>query len=355
MSEPVYAIIGCGNISRFHFEGLLAAGARIARIVDVNEKAAAPWAARTGAAFSADYREAIADPAVTVVSVLTSARFHREICLAALAAGKDVICEKTMANDAAEALEIRAAARAAAASAAAGGAPGPIFFTAFMKRFFPATEMAVRLLPKLGRIFSATARAYQNWGGDYFSMTDAGPYDWVLQSYGGAGVKCAGSHMLDLIMHLLGRPASLLSSVDYIPGSAFDRKATAILEYANGSTVSFETAIHALSKIGYERNGWDEWIEITGSEGRLRLSTVMWDHPENNGALLEHYAEATGTWTEYRFPAVDPFKLEMAAFHGALRERRALGCDADAGAAVDLVIDAIGRSSKAGTRVDLDL
>lgn len=362
MSEPVYAIVGCGNISRFHFEGLIAVGARIARVVDVNEKAAAPWAARTGARYSEDYRDAMADPEVTVVSVLTGSRYHRDICLAALAAGKDVICEKTMANDAAEALEIRSAARAAAARAAAAraaaegaAAAGGIFLTAFMKRFFPATEKAVELLPRLGRIFSAQARAYQNWGGDFFSMTDASPYAYVLRSYGGAVVKCAGSHMLDLIMHLLGRPRSLMSSVDYVPGSSFDRKAAAILEYENGATVSFETAIHRLSRIGYERNGWDEWIEINGSEGRLRLSTVMWDHPENNGALLEHYDEAAGAWTEYRFPAVDPFKLEMAAFHEALRARRALGCDADAGCAVDLVIDAIARSSSEGRRVELAL
>lgn len=343
--EPVYAIIGCGNISRFHFEGLLAAGARIARIVDLDEKAAAPWLERTGARFSKDYRDALADPAVSVVSVLTGSRFHRDICLAALSAGKDVICEKTMANDAAEALEIRAAAAAS----------GRIFLTAFMKRFFPATEKARELLPSLGRIFSAQARSYQNWGGDFFSMTDATPYEGVLRSYGGAVVKCAGSHMLDLIMHLLDRPNSLFASVDYIPGSSFDRKASAILEYRNGATVAFETAVHRLSRIGYERNGWDEWIEINGSEGRLRLSTVMWDHPENNGALLEHYEETAGSWIEHRFPPVDPFKLEMAAFHEALRSRRDLGCGADAGCAVDLVIDAIQRSSKSGERIALDL
>jgi predicted dehydrogenase len=348
-SEPVFAIVGCGNISRFHFEGLLAAGARIARVVDVSEKAASPWVERTGARYSKDYHDALADPEISVVSVLTGSRYHREICLAALEAGKDVICEKTMANDAAESLEIRKAARAAEA------ASGSIFLMAFMKRFFPATEKARELLPALGRIFSAQARSYQNWGGDFFSMTDASPYEYVLKSYGGAVIKCAGSHMLDLIMHLLGRPFSLMSSVDYIPGSSFDRKATAILEYQNGATVSFETAIHRLSRIGYERNGWDEWIEINGSEGRLRLSTVMWDHPENNGALLEHYDEAAGSWSEYRFPAVDPFRLEMAAFHEALRSRRDLGCGADAGCAVDLVIDAMERSSKSGTRIALAL
>ncbi len=355
--EPVYAIVGCGNISRFHFEGLLAAGAKIARVVDLDKKTAAPWAARTGARWSSDYREAIADPAVTVVDVLTGSRFHRDICLAALAAGKDVICEKTMANDAAEARQIRAAAQAAAPHGAAGAGDdrGSIFLTAFMKRFFPATEKAVELLPSLGRVFSATARSYQNWGGDFFSMTDATPYEGVLRSYGGAVIKCAGSHMLDLIMHLLGRPRSLISSVDYIPGSSFDRKAAAILEYEGGATVSFETAIHGLSRIGYERNGWDEWIEINGAKGRLRLSTVMWDHPENNGALLEHYDEATGSWTEHRYAAVDPFKLEMAAFHEALASRRQLACDASAGAAVDLLIDAIESSSRSGTRVQLSL
>ncbi len=345
---PKFGIIGCGNISRFHFNGLAAAGAKVVHIADLSAQAAEPWVQKTGARFSADYRDLIADPEVTVVSVLTSARYHREICLAALAAGKDVICEKTMAANAAEAREIRLAARAAAAK------NGAIFLTAFMKRHFPATEKARELLPRLGKIFSARVRALQNWGDDFHSMTDATPFQRVIDSYGGAVLKCAGSHMLDMTMHLLGRPGSVMASVDHIPGSVFDRRVQALLEYPAGPGVLFETCIHSLSRIGYERNGWDESIEIDGSAGRLRLSTVLWDHPENNGALLEHYDEATATWTEYRYPATDPFEREMAAFHAILSTRQSGGASVDDGCAVDLLIDAIERSSASGSRVKLD-
>jgi predicted dehydrogenase len=345
---PKYGIVGCGNISRFHFNGLAAAGAEIVHIADLNPKAAEPWVKKTGARYSADYRDLIADPAVTVVSVLTGARYHKEICLAALAAGKDVVCEKTMAADAAEAREIRQAARTAAAK------NGAIFLTAFMKRYFPAAEKARELVPRLGKIFSARVRALQNWGSDFHSMVDAKPYQWVLDGYGGAALKCAGSHMLDMTMHLLGRPGSVMASVDHIPGSDFDRRVQALLEYLAGPGVLFETSIHSLSRIGYERNGWDESIEIDGSMGRLRLSTVLWDHPENNGALLEHYDEGAAAWTEYRYPAVDPFAREMADFHDILSTRRSGGAGVDEGCAVDLLIDAIERSSKSGSRITLE-
>src|SRR4051812_5522758 len=99
--EPRYGIIGCGGISRFHFNGLEKLGAQIVHVADINEAAAKSYAERFGAKYSTDYRNVIEDPEVTVVSVLTSAKWHFGICIAALKAGKDVICEKTMANNAA--------------------------------------------------------------------------------------------------------------------------------------------------------------------------------------------------------------------------------------------------------------
>ncbi len=78
-----YGIVGCGNISRFHFAALEAAGARVVHVADVNEQAGRPWAEKTGARFSSDYRRLVADPAVTVVSVLSSAKSHAAICTAA--------------------------------------------------------------------------------------------------------------------------------------------------------------------------------------------------------------------------------------------------------------------------------
>jgi predicted dehydrogenase len=347
MSESVgYGIVGCGNIARFHIEGLLKAGARVVHLADVKEEAAAPFMSRTGARYSKDYHQLLADPAVTVVNVLTSTRWHKDICVDALGAGKDVICEKTMAGSAAEAAAIRDSAKKS----------GRIFFTAFMKRFFPAARMAKALVPRLGRIYATHVRAYQNWGNPVTAAIwgdDASAYQSVLDNYGGAVLKCAGSHMLDMTMFLLGRPSSVMASVDYVPGSRFDRKATALLGYDGGATACFETAIHSMGRIGLEKNGWEEWIEITGTEGRLKLSTVLWDHPENNGLLLEHYDEKSGSLTEHRFPPTNPFDLEMAELYAALVSRQPASPSEDDGYAVDYLIESIEEAARLGTRMKL--
>ena len=343
MNKPKFGIIGCGSISRFHFNGLEKAGAEIVHIADISENAARPYVERFNARFSTDYREVVKDPEVSAVCVLTSSKYHREICLAALKAGKDVICEKTMTDNAEESEEVVRAAQAS----------DRLFFTAFMKRFFPAAQKAKELLPGLGRLFGAQVRSYQMWG-NFFELDSDKGYEWILNNYGGAVVKCAGSHMIDMTLFLLGRPDSIYANIDYVPGSKLDRKAAAIFEYGNGMTASFETSVHPLKKIGYERNSWDEYIKIDGVNGRLELYTVMWDHPENNAALLVHYDNTKGTSTEYRFDIVNPFDAEIKYFSECLEKREKGYPDAVDGFNVDKVIETMFRSSESKASVIVD-
>jgi len=344
--KPKWGIIGCGNISRFHFGGLAKAGADIVHIADVQPEAAAPYAAQFGARFSTDYHAMLADPEVTVVSVLTTGKFHREICLAALAAGKDVVCEKTLADNAGEAAEIVEATRKS----------GRLFFTAYMKRFFPATQKARELLPSLGTLFSAQIRTYQPWGNYYDTPEASGdePPAWAIERYGGAVMKCAASHLIDLTLSFLGRPRSLYAHVDYVTGTNFDRKATALFEYDTGLVASFEAATHPLTRIGYERNAWDEHVQINGVNGRLDLYPVLWDHPENNAALLVHYDNATETSIEYRFPAVNPFHIEVAYFDECLAKREQGRPDVVDGFNVDYVIAMMAESHRQKASVSLN-
>ena len=86
------AVIGCGNISKFHFSGLEKAGVDIAWVCDLSEDAARPWAEKFGARYTADYHEVIADANVDVVTVTPVSAVHKPICLAAIEAGKAVIC-----------------------------------------------------------------------------------------------------------------------------------------------------------------------------------------------------------------------------------------------------------------------
>jgi predicted dehydrogenase len=339
--KPKWGIVGCGGISRFHFGGLEKIGADVVHIADLNPDAAAPYVERFGARFSTDYRELVADPGVTVVSVLTTGKYHRDICLAALEAGKDVVVEKTMADNVTEAREVVEAVQAS----------DQLFFTAYMKRFFPASRKMRELLPSLGRLFSAQVRTYQPWDNYYDAAGDVPTV--AIEKYGGAVMKCAASHLIDLTLSFLGRPDSLYAYVDYVPGTEFDRKATALFEYESGLVASFEAATHPLGGIGYERNGWDEFVQINGVNGRLDLSIVKWDEPENNATLLVHYDDATGTATEYRYPAVNPFHVEVDYFAGCLAAREQGRPDVIDGYNVDMIIEQMAAASRERKPIDL--
>jgi predicted dehydrogenase len=330
-----YGIIGCGNISRFHFSALKKIGARITWIADINLAAATERSKECGARATSDYNELIAAPDVDVVCILASASIHKDAALKAIANGKHVICEKTMTCCEADALEVCCAARASE----------KMFFTSYMKRFYSAAQKAKALLPEIGKIYSSYARSYQAWG-NFYAENHGWDLGAVLKNFSGAVTKCAGSHMLDMIMWLLGRPDSVYANISYYPGSAFDRRATALFEYRDDKAVTFETLAHPLRRIGYERNSWDEFIEINGTDGRLALYTTMWDHPDNNGALLVHYDNASERSSEYRFAPENPFDLEIAYFDACMRENRP-GCpDVLDGCNVDVLIERIFKSSE---------
>jgi predicted dehydrogenase len=338
-----YGIIGCGNISRFHFNGLEKADARIVHVADVDPAKADARAKQFNAKASTDYRAVINDPDVTAVAILGPGRFHKTMCLEAITAGKDIICEKTLANDPAEAAEIARAVQSA----------GTLFFTAYMKRFYPASQKAAAMIGSLGTLFSAHIRSYQCWG-DLFSVANGAGHQWILDGYGGAILKCAGSHMLDMMMFLLGRPTSVYASIDYMPESKIDRRATALFEYPGSLAVTFETVGHPLQRIGYERNSWDERVEINGVNGRLELYTTLWDQADKNAALLVHYDNATQTSTEYRLDRVNPFDIELAHFHGSLTRREQGTPSVIDGFNVDAVIGAIEQAHRARAAVTID-
>ena len=100
------AVIGCGNISRFHFSGLEKAGPKVKWVCDLDEEAMGPWAKQFEAQVTADFREALADPEVDVVHVTLISSLHKRICLEAIAAGKAAVCEKTLTESATDSLEI---------------------------------------------------------------------------------------------------------------------------------------------------------------------------------------------------------------------------------------------------------
>ena len=86
---------------------------RLEMVADINAAAAERARARFGfARASADWRELVADPKVGLVSITSPNLLHKEMALAAIAAGKHVYCEKPLALTAADAKELALAAEA---------------------------------------------------------------------------------------------------------------------------------------------------------------------------------------------------------------------------------------------------
>ncbi len=143
--------------------------------------------------YETDYRRLIERDDVGLVDVVTPGNTHREIVLAALEAGKHVICEKPLANTLAEAGEMLAAARDA----------GTINTVCFNYRRAPAVQLAKKLIDE-GRF--GTIR---HWRATYlqdFIMDPGFPLIWRLKKElaGSGALGDIGAHIVDLAQFLLG-------------------------------------------------------------------------------------------------------------------------------------------------------
>ena len=143
--------------------------------------------------YETDYRSLVARDDVDLVDVVTPGDTHREIVLAALEAGKHVICEKPLANTLSEAREMVAAARDA----------GTINMVCFNYRRAPAVQLAKRLVEqgRLGEI--------RHWRATYlqdFIMDPSFPLIWRLRKEvsGSGALGDIGAHIIDLAQFLVG-------------------------------------------------------------------------------------------------------------------------------------------------------
>ncbi|NLC45491.1 MAG: Gfo/Idh/MocA family oxidoreductase [Clostridiales bacterium] len=114
--EVRVAIVGCGGIGMGkHMPSLaLLKHVKMVAFCDIIEERAVEAAKKfgvEGAKVSTDYKEIFKDDTIEVVHVCTPNRSHAEISIAAMEAGKHVMCEKPMAKTAAEAREMVEAAK----------------------------------------------------------------------------------------------------------------------------------------------------------------------------------------------------------------------------------------------------
>ncbi len=143
--------------------------------------------------YETDYHDLINRDDIQLVDVSTRGFTHKEIVVAALEAGKHVLCEKPLANTLDEAQEMLTAARQA----------GTIAMVNFNYRRVPAVQLAKRLIEegRLGEIRHFRAQYLQD-----FILDPEFPLIWRMKKElaGSGALGDIGAHILDLGQFLVG-------------------------------------------------------------------------------------------------------------------------------------------------------
>ncbi|MDN3272038.1 Gfo/Idh/MocA family oxidoreductase [Streptomyces sp. MA15] len=225
-----------------------------------------------------DWRALVERDDVDLVDICTPGDSHAEIALAALAAGKHVLCEKPLANTVAEA---EAMARAAQEARTRGQAA----MVGFNYRRVPATALARRMVEegRVGTLRHVRVAYLQDW-----LVDPQFPLTWRLrrEQAGSGSLGDLGAHIVDLAQYLAGerlagvsaltetfvreRPLPTASSSGLATVSAVgtgpvtvDDAAVFTGRFASGALASFEATRYATGRKNALR------IELNGERGSL--------------------------------------------------------------------------------------
>lgn len=193
LSKLRAGVIGTGFIGPVHIEALRRLGVQVTALCDVPQRVQAA-ADRLGVPRTfGDYRELLRSPEVDVVHITAPNRHHAEMSLAALEAGKHVVCEKPLAMNTRETATIVKAVRSA----------GTVFAVNYNVRFYPAVLQLRHAVANgdLGEIVHVNGSYFQDW---LFKDTD---YNWrLLPAEGGKlrAVADIGTHWMDTASFILG-------------------------------------------------------------------------------------------------------------------------------------------------------
>lgn len=369
----VALIGGAGFMGRAHSLGYSLAAvlggvpARIVKsvLVDVDAAAAERSAAELGwLSSSSDWRAVVANPEIDVIDIVTPPGHHKEIALAALAAGKRVFCEKPLANDLASAIEMSDAAAVAGVTTQVG----------FNYRHISAISQIRDV------IASGSLGTPLHFRGEY--LTDAlffiDDFGWRgSRASGGSGaVGDIGSHIIDIAEYVVG-PIARVCAVQRTKKRGaegedwFDeteRRAADRLDDAAAFVVEFENGAIGTFSVGFYSSGRKNALtfEVDASRGSVEFDwnhrdkfhlSMISDPAERSGlTAVEVTAEHPDVW--YPVPGLgqgylDGTAIQIQRFLTAVAENRASSPDFADATRAQRVVDAVEASSRTGAWVDL--
>ena len=275
-------IAGCGKIAQVRHlpEYEARDDVQICGLFDLNQERAQALAEQYGATAYATYEDMLADPRIDAISVCSANVAHADMTVAALKAGKHVLCEKPMATTLADCERMVAAAKES----------GKVLMIDQNQRLAAAHVKARDLIEEgaVGRVISFST-AFRHGGPETWSV-DPGAGTWFFDKARAAMGAMAdlGIHKTDLIQYLLGQTVvkvtANLSTLDkkFSDGTPISVDDNAICIYQlDGGAMGTMTA----SWTDYA--GEDNSTVIFGTEGVLRI----YENPDHSIVLNKRGGE----------------------------------------------------------------
>ena len=337
---------------------------RMAAICGRDHAAVAAAARRLGwAAWETDWKRLVDRDDVELVDVCTPGSSHAEISIAALEAGKHVLCEKPLANTVDEA-------RAMAAAAAKAAAVGVRAMVGFNFRRVPAVALAKELIA--GGRLGAVRQVRAAYLGAHLVDPEF-PLVWRLRAEeaGSGALGDLGAHAVDLAQYLVGDHIAGVSGLTEtfvrerpLPEGGgrgpvtVDDAALFIARFGGGAVGSFEATRFATGHaegLSVEVNGeLGSVVWELGSLNQLRVFDATAD-PATQGFRTVQVTKAGHPYAGAWWPDGHTIGYEHTFTHEARDLLVAIAAGKDPvpsfadGLQVQQVLDAVQRSAAAGS------
>lgn len=345
-------IIGTGSISEAHINGYLKnSNVELYAFCDISEERVKLMAEKHGVkhAFT-DMNEMLKLKEIDAVSVCTWNSAHAQCTVAALNAGKHVLCEKPMSVSAEDARAMKEAADKS----------GKLLMIGFVRRYGNDCKILKEFIETdyFGEIYYAKATYLRRLGN---------PGGWFGEKArsGGGPLIDLGVHVIDLVRYLLGNPKpvsvygatfkklhdrkNIKGKTIYKAASATDNDicdvedlASAMIRFDNGAVLSIETSFSLNTKKDEGK------IELFGTKGGAKLSPELEMYSEINDYLADVNLDAV---TALDFNGL--FENEIDHYVSCVIDGTPCKSPAQDGIEIMEILDAIYKSAQTGHEVVL--
>lgn len=286
------AIVGAWHVHTMEYgEAVLQnPGAELVCLWDDEEARGKATAEKLGIPFEPDLNKIWANPEIDGVQITTATCQHKEVLLAAAAAGKHIFTEKVLAFTMEDAEEIAAAVKSS----------GVKFTISYPHKTFPTLKAAKELVDsgRLGQITYARVRDAHN--GSTAGWLPPHFYD-AAQTGGGAMIDL-GAHPMYTLNWFMGEPKSIVSMFTEVTHKGVEDNAVSVIEFANGAI--------GVSETGFVTNGMPYVLEMSGTKGSLMV----------HNDILEYSCEETGNRLVQKTDLPQPGTMPIDGWIAAVNE-----------------------------------